>query len=203
MLELNQYSGAFMSGHEIRSVIPISDKSADPRVPMVPARDGCIELPPELVTGHRHLDSEHRLLLDNIDNLRRICIDRVNLEHCGDCHQARRKHCENHLVSMLGDLLAFILEHFRTEEEIMRDSLLQMVNREVCEAHMEDHAAISGKVQEIVAALDPMNSVGLIRDLDALLTRWVSNHIGMHDMLLVRWVEREDSVLRQAAQPAV
>jgi len=192
-----------MSGYETRSVIPISDKSADIRAPIASALNGSLELPPELLTGHRHLDAEHRLLLENISNLRRICLDQVNFKHCADCHQAQRNHCENHLVSMLGDLLAFILEHFRTEEEVMRDSLLQMVNREVCEAHMEDHAAISGKVQEIVAALDPMNTVGLIRDLDGLLTRWVSSHIEMHDMLLVRWVEREDSVLRQAGQPAV
>lgn len=191
-----------MSGQETRSIIPISDKSADIHATVAPVLKDDLELPPELLTGHRHLDAEHRLLLGNISNLRRICIDQVNLKHCADCHQAQRNHCESHLVSLLGDLLAFILEHFRTEEEIMRDSLLQMVNREVCEAHMEDHAAISGKVQEIVAALDPMNTVGLIRDLDGLLTRWVSNHIQMHDMLLVRWVEREDSVLRQARQPA-
>ncbi len=191
-----------MSGQETRSLIPISDKSADIDAPIAFVLKGPLELPPELVTGHRHLDAEHRLLLECISNLRGICIDQVNFRHCSDCHQAQRNHCENHLVSMLGDLLAFILDHFRMEEEIMRDSLLQMVNREICEAHMEDHAAISGKVQEIVGALDPMNTVGLIRDLDGLLTRWVSNHIEMHDMLLVRWVEREDSVLRQARQPA-
>ena len=191
-----------MSGQDTRSIIAISDKSAGVHAPVAPVPEASLELPPELLTGHRHLDAEHRLLLGNISNLRRICIDQVNFKHCANCHQAQRNHCESHLVRMLGDLLAFILEQFRTEEEIMRDSLLQMVNREVCEAHMEDHAAISGKVQEIVAALDPMNTVGLIRDLDGLLTRWVSNHIEMHDMLLVRWVEREDSVLRQAAQPA-
>jgi hemerythrin len=103
---------------------------------------------------------------------------------------------------MLGDLLSFVLEHFRTEEAIMRDSLLLLVDRAVCEAHMEDHAAISGKVQEIVAALDPMNTVVLIRQLDTLLTRWVSNHIALHDTLLVRWVQREDSVLRKVGLPA-
>jgi hemerythrin len=132
--------------------------------------------------------------------LRKLCIDHVNLPHCGNCENSVRSRCESQLVAMLGDLLAFILDHFKTEESIMRDSLLQLVDRDLCEAHMEDHAAISCKVQEIVAALDPMNSVGLIRDLDALLTRWIVNHIGLHDVLLVRWVEREDSVLRQIRQ---
>ncbi len=159
------------------------------------------ELPPELLTGHPQLDAEHRLLVSCIANLRRVCFDHVNSRHCGECNGVRRQHCENHLVGMLGDLLAFILEHFRTEEEIMRSSLLLMVDRAVCEAHMEDHAAISGKVQEIVAALDPMNTVGLIRELDALLTRWMGNHIALHDMLLARWVLREDSVLRRTPVP--
>jgi hemerythrin-like metal-binding protein len=160
-----------------------------------------VELPAELVTGHPTLDAEHRLLIASIASLRQVCVDHVNGRHCGACAVARRADCESHLVAMLGDLLAFVLDHFRTEEEIMRNSLLLMVDREVCEAHMEDHAAISGKVQEIVTALEPMRTVTLIRDLDTLLTRWVSNHIVLHDMLLVRWLQREDSVLRQGAHP--
>lgn len=158
------------------------------------------ELPPELITGHKNIDAEHRLLLSCIASLRKVCIDHVNVPNCSGCDQAVRSRCDNELVSMLGDLLAFILDHFKNEEAIMRNSLLQVVDRDVCEAHVEDHAAISGKVLEIVASLDPMNSVGLIRDLDALLSRWIVNHIGLHDVLLVRWIEREDSVLRQANQ---
>lgn len=156
-----------------------------------------IDLPPELVTGHKVIDAEHRQLLSSISGLRRICVDQTNRPHCGDCDTSARHHCETQLIAMLGDLLSFVLDHFKTEEAIMRDSLLKLVDRELCEAHMEDHAAISGKVQEIVAALDPMNNVGLIRELDLLLSRWVVNHIALHDMQLVRWVEREDSVLRQ------
>lgn len=158
------------------------------------------ELPPELITGHKSIDAEHRLLLSCADSLRKICIDLVNAPHCGGCNQAVRSRCENELVALLGDLLAFILDHFKNEEAIMRNSLFQMVDRDVCEAHMEDHAAISGKVLEIVASLDPMNSVSRMRDLDALLSRWIVNHIGLHDVLLVRWIEREDSLLRQANQ---
>lgn len=156
-----------------------------------------VELPPELITGHQVIDAEHCLLLSSISGLRRICADQANRSHCGDCDSTARHHCEMQLVAMLGDVLSFILDHFKTEEAIMRDSLLKLVDRELCEAHMEDHAAISGKVQEIVAALDPMNNVGLIRELDLLLSRWIVNHIALHDMQLVRWVEREDSVLRQ------
>lgn len=151
------------------------------------------ELPAELQTGHHHLDAEHRLLLNSIASLRRLCIDQISYRHCGSCDAGRRRHCDDNLVTMLGDLLAFILEHFRSEEEIMRDSLMLMVDRDVCQAHMEDHAAISEKIQEIVMALDRLNTVTLIRELDALLMRWVGNHIALHDILLVRWLERDGS----------
>lgn len=160
--------------------------------------DGLAELPPELQTGHKHLDAEHALLLKSIQTLRRVCVDQHRFHHCGNCDHERHAQCESDLVSLLGDLLAFILDHFRTEEAIMRDSLMIMVDRDVCEAHMEDHAAISGKIQEIVVALDRTSLVARIGELDALLVRWVSNHIQMHDMLLVRWLERDGAALRQS-----
>ena len=102
-------------------------------------------------------------------------------------------------MSLLGDLLAFIMDHFQTEEKLMRDSLMVLVDRDLCQAHMEDHAAISGKVQQIVAALDPMHTSALIRELDALLHTWVTHHVALHDLWLMRWVEREDSVLRSTS----
>lgn len=163
------------------------------------ASHGC-ELPSELVTGHRSIDAEHRQLLLSMANLRTVCRFHLRVADCKACQESLRNACESSLVTMLGDLLSFVIEHFRNEEQVMRDSLLLMVERDVCEAHIEDHAAISSKVQQIVASLDPLYTVVLIRELDTLLTRWVSNHIIMHDQLLVRWVEREDSVLRQGGQ---
>jgi len=191
-----------MAGQETPMAISEANLMAEVGTQETVVLDNWHDLHPALLTGHPHLDAEHRMLMSSIANLRKVCLDPDHFHHCGDCHAAQRNSCEGHLVSMLGDLLAFILEHFRMEEGIMRDSLLQMVNRDVCEAHMEDHAAISSKVQEIVTALDPMNNIGLIKELDSLLTRWVTHHIGLHDILLVRWIEREDSVLRHAAQIA-
>lgn len=153
-------------------------------------------LPAQLATGNPLIDTEHRLLLSCIANLRRICHLPSGMQDCAGCPQIEQDNCESYLVGMLGDLLAFILEHFKTEEAMMRDSLLLMVDRDLCEAHMEDHAAISGKVQQIVAALDPRHTARLIRELDALLSNWLTNHVALHDLLLTRWVEREDSILR-------
>lgn len=152
-------------------------------------------LPPSLSTGHKYIDFEHRQLLASMTAARLVCLDFHNFTDCTSCDSARRSLCESELVRLLGDLLSFILDHFKTEEEIMRDSLLLMVDRDLCEAHKEDHAAISAKIQEIVSALDSRHTLSLLRDLDALLGAWIAHHIAMHDMILARWVAREDSAL--------
>lgn len=154
------------------------------------------ELPAELITGHKLIDSEHHFLISAIANLRRVCVDHVNLKDCTGCSHDRQQRCEAEVIAMLGDVFAFILDHFKTEEMVMRDSLLLMVDRDVCEAHMEDHAAISSTVQQIVSSLDSHHVVSRIRELDALLTRWETNHIALHDLILSRWISREDSLLK-------
>lgn len=142
------------------------------------------------------IDHEHRFLIGAIANLRRICVDQTRLENCIACGHARQVGCENGLIGLLGDVFAFILDHFKTEEAVMRESLLIVADREMCQAHMEDHAEIAAKVQEIVSALDSVHIVSRIRELDALLARWMTNHVALHDMMLSRWVMRDDSLLR-------
>jgi len=144
------------------------------------------EVPSALVTGNALIDEEHRLLLGIMKRVRQICVDPEHLRDCGACGQAKQAACEKDLISQLGDLFAFILDHFTTEERIMRDALLQLTDQAQSEAHVEDHAAIAEKVQQIVARLDHNQVVQRIRELDALLATWIENHIGMHDMMLVR-----------------
>lgn len=154
-----------------------------------------ISLPAALLTGHKLIDFDHHQLLASMASTRAACIDLRARADCSGCTVDRRGLCEKELVCLLGDLLSFILDHFKTEEEIMRDSLLMMLDRDVCEAHIEDHAAISAKVQEIVSRLDTIHTVGLLRDLDSLLEQWICNHIALHDTILARWVSREGAAL--------
>lgn len=146
-------------------------------------------LPVELHTGHQAIDFEHGQLLASMQSLRKLCGEFVVRTDCTGCSEDKRQGCENQLVGLLGDLLAFILDHFKNEEMVMRDSMLLSLNPEVCEAHMEDHANISAKIQEIIVALDPRGTVGLLRELDVLLQRWISNHVMLHDLVLGRWLE--------------
>lgn len=158
----------------------------------------CAPLAMELQTGNLTIDGEHRQLYALLQTARSICLDMAVHRDCRSCSEARRAHCENALVKVLGDLLIFILDHFKTEESIMRESLLIMIDRLLCETHMEDHAAISAKIERIIAALDPLQTVSQLRELDTVLGRWATLHIATHDMALVNWIEREDSALRSS-----
>ncbi len=149
------------------------------------------QLPAGLQTGHDLIDREHRMLLTCLGGLQRLCIDLDNMADCMSCSAARRHDCEQHLVAMLGDLLAFILDHFQSEEKVMRDSLMLAFDQAICEAHMEDHANISTRVQQIVMALEPNKTVVHLRELKALIERWIVNHIRLHDLLLVRWIAHD------------
>ncbi len=148
-------------------------------------------LPAGLNTGNAELDFGHAQLLACIASLRKLCAYPTN-SSCNTCNGAQRGRCESSLIGLLGDLLIFILDHFQAEERAMRESMLYMVDRHVCEAHMEDHAQISQKIQQIVSQIDPSKTVVLVRELDHLLERWVTHHTVLHDQALERWMMRQD-----------
>jgi len=150
-----------------------------------------------LLTGNRTIDLEHQELFAALNAARAICLNsQSSLASCANCNAPRHQHCEHALVDVLGRVLSFVLDHFKTEESIMRDSLLLMIDRELCQVHMEDHAGISAMVERMVRELDSTQTVSLVRELDQLLMRWIAQHIATHDVALVNWIEREDSVLR-------
>lgn len=148
------------------------------------------ELPAGLETGNDRIDAEHRQLLTLTGGLRVICRDPDGLPDCSACTAGQQLNCEGRLIALLGDLFACMLEHFSSEELLMRDAHMQVGDAEHYAAHIEDHAAIAQKVQELVARLDIVHTVERIRELDGLLTRWVRHHVEMHDRLLVRWLAR-------------
>lgn len=178
---------ALLQNFPMGTWIPVSNPMSSPVSSMLPD-----SLPAPLNTGLPEVDFEHAQLLSCMVAVRRLCVEYKCLESCIGCDASKQSECESSLISLLGDLLAFILDHFHTEEQAMRDSLLFMVDREVCEAHMEDHAKIAEKIQQIVSALNPKHTVVLIRELDALLERWMTHHVILHDQALARWMVRQD-----------
>lgn len=168
----------------------VSDSFGEDTLPIAPNKWlAGVQLPPELLTGHKAIDFEHSQLVACVRCLRSLCHKFDQKAECSSCSVDTHQVCETQLIALLGDLLAFILDHFKNEEKVMRSSLLLTVDRELCLEHIEDHANISAKVQEIILALQPLKTASLLRELDALLQRWISNHVLLHDILLGRWLE--------------
>lgn len=133
---------------------------------------------PQLLTGNSEADCEHRLLLNAITRLRGVTSE---LEH-QDAIDLQE------FVDILGDFLAFLVDHFFAEEKLMKACGLTVKEKELCDRHMEDHAAISDTVLRIVSTLDTPQTVPLVRQLHAVLQDWLEHHIQIHDAVLVRLI---------------
>lgn len=146
---------------------------------------------PKLLTGNPEVDSEHRLLLNTIDRLREVCSEYETRGDCEGCSPTQIAACHRNLVDTLGDLLAFLMDHFFAEEQAMREYGLISSEKELCERHKEDHALISDTVLRIVAALDTPQTVILIRQLQSVLDTWLEHHMELHDAALLRMIRQQ------------
>lgn len=145
----------------------------------------------QLLTGNPEVDSEHRLLLNAITRLRNVCSDYDQRTECSGCSRARVADCNHDLVDTLGDLLAFLVDHFFAEEQAMKKFGLTSKNKELCDRHKEDHALISDTVLRIVAALDSPRTVMLIKQLQSVLDTWLKHHIELHDAALLQLIREQ------------
>lgn len=139
---------------------------------------------PRLLTGNSEVDCGHRLLLNAFERLSRTC---SALERQAD---AAVGIAMDEFVDLLGDLLAFLVDHFHAEEKLMKTCGLTVAEKDLCDRHMEDHAAISETVLRIVSTLDTPQTVPLVRQLHAVLEDWLEHHIAIHDAELVRLIRQ-------------
>lgn len=135
---------------------------------------------PQLLTGDRQSDSEHRLLLSAMARLRELCVE------LGRQADGGGEIDTGEVIDAVGDVLAFMVDHFYAEERLMKDACLDLYDRELCNRHREDHAAISEAVLRIICNRDEAGAPPLIRELQRVLERWLEHHMEIHDRLLVR-----------------
>lgn len=154
-------------------------------------------LPTDWRSGHPLIDDEHQALLKVLQRLPEICESFLSKTDCHGCLPAAREACEARLVGLLGEVIEFVIEHFSSEEAIMRRSLLPALEPMRCEAHFEDHAEIMGRLTEILGALSPETTAGRIRDLNASLQHWLHDHILHHDQPLAEWLKRDEMLLSE------
>ncbi|MBL8449041.1 MAG: hemerythrin domain-containing protein [Dechloromonas sp.] len=138
-------------------------------------------------TGHAEIDLEHSLLLACVDRLNTVCRIPDSRCSCRDCLVRMQSECHADLGNLLGDLLMYLVDHFRTEETLMRSHGVARIAPDFCERHKEDHAAIALTIQELTASLDPLQTADLVRRLHRLLSYWLQDHIARHDAVLVRF----------------
>lgn len=134
---------------------------------------------PQLLTGNGDTDAQHRLLLNAMSKLREICADLARQAESGSDIDT------GEVADALGDLLAFLVDHFYAEERLMKRACLDLYAKELCERHREDHAAISDAVLRIVCNRESAEAALLIRQLQAVLESWLKRHMEIHDVLLV------------------
>ena len=139
------------------------------------------------LTGHTEIDREHGLLLSCVERLGQVCRVPESRCSCRDCLVKIRTECHSELGELLGDLLMYLVDHFRNEESLMRSEGVLQLAPDFCERHKEDHAAISLTIQELTADIDPLQTAELVRRLQRLLSYWLQDHIARHDSVLVRF----------------
>lgn len=70
------------------------------------------------------------------------------------------------------------------------DCGLTVAEKDLCDLHIEDHAAISETVLRLVSTLDTPQTAPLARQLHAVLEDWLKHHIAIHDAELVRLIRQ-------------
>ncbi len=138
--------------------------SAEPRVGGQGRKNGPVpallaELPPGLRVGHPLIDRQHAVLFRLID--------------------AISEGPEEVLCERLRDLAKYAVEHFRCEEDLMRQA-----GWNCSERHCAGHAGFTDRLGE------EMRIAGAGRRRREAITRWLggwlADHIGVEDVLLAR-----------------
>lgn len=122
-----------------------------------------VRLPSELVTGITVVDEQHRMLLSQYEFMRGKRHLSLTSEFMGDC---------------LHDIGQTLMEHFKTEEDVMRYS---RVPADELARHVEDHFRI---IDEYVAlqGLVMTKPHQHIHDVLGTVENWVIQHIANFDV---------------------
>ena len=138
------------------------------------------------------IEAEHQLLGEKLTAVVRLCPARETRTDCEGCPHAHSHQCSTILQDMVGDLLGYMVSHFRHEEALMRNWGLMNHARDRCDRHMEDHGDISEAFGELAGALHGNNPLPRVRDIHALLMGWLGTHIDEHDHPMLELLAKAD-----------
>ncbi len=128
-----------------------------------------IQLPPELLTGVGAIDEEHRLLIAQLDYLRKAQDQTVDSEIMGEC------------AHVIGRAL---MNHFKTEEEIMKRSTMPA---DEVQRHIQEHGRI---IEEYVALQGTIMTMPRtkISDVTQTIENWIIGHAAVFDVPIKQYL---------------
>ena len=122
-----------------------------------------IEWKDEFSVGVASVDSEHRELIDLINDLHALIGDSASADE---------------VVSMLGEIFAQISAHFALEEKYMRDTRYPLLDE-----HKGDHENLLDELRDIMELVDVDGHYNE-QVLSENLQRWFTEHFRTHDAKL-------------------
>lgn len=129
------------------------------------SRHPAIHWSDELATGVEEIDSQHRYLINAINDAREALIEHHDLTRIGPITK---------------DLLAYAIFHFETEEDLMREYGYDREAVPDAAAHHQEHRDFSARVIAIRDALNEGLPVAA-EDLIDFLENWLIGHIMQTD----------------------
>lgn len=128
---------------------------------------------------------EHGLLKEKIGQLRTVCACARTGGDCAACGAESTLACEREVARILEEVFVFMVEHFRTEEAVMREHRLDFADPIACESHREAHAEITERARHLITGLTPQTVLPRLDELVGLIEGWIGGHIAAHDHALL------------------
>lgn len=137
--------------------------------------------PSHVVTGHTGIDAQHVRLALMVERLASICAQGKTGNQCRQCPDEHQDHCGKGLAELLSDLIAFMLDHFIYEENLM----LLLPDTEDASRHVmlhkHAHAEVSRHLSEVALNLQGKNPVDSALELQQVIGLWLGNHNQLFD----------------------
>lgn len=152
------------------------------------------EISPSLRTGVKSIDIEHAQLMAFQRRLADFCPRGLANLSC-DCDESTRSACNESITDLFSDILVFMVDHFRHEEQLMRGLATDHVVD-----HRQAHEDISLRFSMLADRKVAAPLLVSPAELSEIVGHWLTEHIVEWDMVLAaKLFERGDV----AAPPTV
>ena len=119
----------------------------------------------EFLTGITKVDEQHRKLLDILNDVHFLLHTQLDKEK---------------IKEIIFSLNNYIIEHFTTEEELMKEKR-KLIPKDLYQKHISEHRFFVDKIQEFTSMLEieinEGNTSEYLLDLFSFLGDWFTHHI--------------------------